>query len=121
MTLPSYITNLQPGLIELVGSILGILLSVLLMAIQRRTGIQIRIAANTEIDQLRERLEAALANAAALAVLRNLPAPIEEHVDEVVSYLKAGAPDVLSGLAATEDALKNRAELAVRNYLAGLK
>ncbi|QCP84314.1 hypothetical protein EYE35_01060 [Cereibacter sphaeroides] len=99
-------TIILPTILQIIGAVVGLLLSAVLYEIRRRTGVQIRIEEGVELSHLRERLAEAIINGAKAAMAASVP----DKAAFVLDYLKKGVPDTLEKLGAADDVLLQRAK-----------
>ncbi|AZB63874.1 hypothetical protein EBL87_09045 [Cereibacter sphaeroides] len=111
------LAGLMPDLLQLVGTIVGLLLSAVLYEVRRRFGVQVRIEEGVELSQLRTRLTEAVWNAAKAALAAGARDPVAFGLD----YLKEAMPDTLARLGATEDVLGHRLATAISDIKDGLR
>lgn len=104
------------AMLQIVGSVVGILLSAVLVAIRRKTGVQIRVEEDIELDKLRSRLADAIWNGTMAAISRMPNASREEQVDAILDYLNRGLADTLGKLGADDDLLRERIEGVVAQH-----
>lgn len=112
------IASLTPSIIELVGSVIGLVLSWLIIEIRRKYGVEIRVQQNVELDQLRQRLADVIWNAADAVVAKRLDGPVEHMALLGLAYVKKGAPDVLARLGASDSVLIDRLRAAIADRMA---
>lgn len=111
-------TAVLPEVLNTLALVLGLLLSWLLLEVKRRTGVDIRVQQNIEVDQLRARLEEVIVNGARAALADGMDKALPETFDWVADYVRTGAPDAVKKLGATRPLLGLRAK-AVLQSLAG--
>lgn len=105
------LAGLMPDLLQLVGTIVGLLLSAVLYEVRRRTGVQIRVQEGIELQQLRDRLSEAVWNAAKAAIASNMA----DKVGFAMDYLSQGIPDTLDALGADRDVIRSRVQGAIND------
>lgn len=101
------------ALLQIVGSVVGLLLSAVLVTIRQKTGVQIRIDEEIEIDRLRERLADAIYNGTIGLISQKPDAPRDEQVDAIIEYLNIGLADTMTKLGVSDDILRARVSGAV--------
>ncbi|WP_420023754.1 hypothetical protein ACN9JG_06240 [Cereibacter azotoformans] len=100
-----------PELLQLVGTLVGLLLSAVLYEVRRRTGVQIRVQEGIELQQLRDRLAEAVWNAAKAA----LASGVADKTAFAMDYLSQGIPDTLDALGADRDVIRSRVQGAIND------
>ncbi len=97
------------ALLQLAGAVLSLLLSWLIVTIRQKTGVQIRVEQEIEVDRLRERFAEAIYNGV-LAILSKMPdADRDTQIDAIVGYMMEGVGETMEKLGVTDDILRMRA------------
>jgi hypothetical protein len=97
------------ALLQLAGAVLSLLLSWLIVTIRQKTGVQIRVEQEIEVDRLRQRFAEAIYNGV-LAILSKMPdADRDTQIDAIVGYMMEGVGETMEKLGVTDDVLRMRA------------